>query len=159
MTEEILGIIEIDHRLLCFTSNRIIVAKTGGGGAATGAKIAFGLIGRALADRAEKKRRESLEKLSPESVLKSDKHNFAVPYSGIVRVEMRKVSPYAKRVKIIADQKFGDYMKKKKDETTQKYVYIYEEEIKTKKEFEDHVNLVRSVLPDKVDVIDLWHAK
>jgi len=60
---------------------------------------------------------------------------------------------FSASINIIADQKFGKDMKKKKDKTIQKDVYTYEKKMEKKKEFEDYVNLVRSVLPDRVVVL------
>jgi len=147
VTEETLGTIALpsNHRTLHFTTNRVIVAKTG---SALGASLLFGAIGAGVAAHREKKRREELEKLSPESVLKSDKSNFAIPYSGIVRVEMKK-KRFSGSISLLADQKFGKDMKKKRDKATGEDFYGYEKTI-DKKSFEDNVNFLRSVLPSKV---------
>lgn len=154
-SEQILGTIEIDHKMLCFTPTRVIVANTKGiRGVAMGAAILFGPIGgvvaEALSKGAENMRRQKLRKLSLESVLKAREGNFAIPYSGIVRVEMKIKK---RKIKIIADQKFGDDMKKKRDEITQKNVYVFEKKMEKKEAFVDHVKLVRSVLPGKVVVL------
>ncbi len=148
MNEEMLGTIDLpsDHRMLYFTPNRVIVAKTGGS-----AGWLFGAIGAAAEAYRETKKREELKKLSPESVLKADKNNFAIPYSSILRVEMKKKGIFGS-ICVIADQKFGRDMKKKKDKTIGRDVYRYEKRI-AKKGFEDCVDCVRSVLPEKVMVL------
>jgi hypothetical protein len=149
MVETIIGSIDVDHIMLCFTENRLIVSKTGGKGKALGVALAFGAIGSGLAARSEKKKREELKKLTPESVLKADKNNFAIPHSNIVRMEMKK-KRFSAFVRVIADQQFGKDMKRKKDNRTQQDVYVFEKNLENKKEYENYLNLARSVLSDKV---------
>ena len=108
------------------------------------------MIGIAVSDYSGKKRREELEKLSIESVLKADKRNFIIPYSSIQKVEMKK-RRFVGEIKIIVDQKLDRSMMKKKDKATGKDVYWYIRQFE-KTNFEDYVNLVRSVLPNKVIV-------
>jgi hypothetical protein len=148
MGEEVLGIIDTGrwYELLFFTQTRIVVAKTTRGG------LGFlGVIGIAVADYSRKKKSDELKKLSLESVLEADKRNFFIPYSSIQKVEMKKRRTVS-QINIIVDQKLDRSMMKKKDKTTGKDVYWYERHFK-KEKFEDHVNLVRSVLPDKVVVL------
>jgi hypothetical protein len=143
-----LGTIDLpsDHKTLYFTPNRVIVAKTGGK-----AGYLFGGIGAGITAYREQKKREELRKLSPESVLRADKHNFAIPYSDILRVEMKK-KRFSGSICLIAGHKFGKDMKKK-DKTTAIDVYRYEKAI-AKKGFEDCVDCVRSVLPEKLSIIE-----
>jgi hypothetical protein len=103
MSEEVSGILDaimmrgwkgdVPCRLV-FTTTRLIVARKGmletakvgyAGGGALG-----GLIGGAIAGREEKKKLKEFKQLSPESILKSDKKNFDVPYSEITKAEVGK---------------------------------------------------------------------
>ena len=96
MGEEVLGIMRADtktfmgHReeQLFFTSDRVIVARLKGGFPAA---WMFGAIGAAIevgmARKAERKAEEHA-KISPESVLKADRHNYAIPNSEIIEVKL-----------------------------------------------------------------------
>ena len=105
---------------LFFTPNRLIVAKTAGGWK-TG-----GIAGIPFAKRNAKK----LSLLSPEAILKADEKNFAIPYSDIIEVEMKK-GILSGKIKIFTG--------------TKKYEFNIE-----KRKFENHLNFVRSVLPGKL---------
>jgi hypothetical protein len=141
MGEEILGTIYagkqkfsgVDQFLLCFTPKRIIVAKAGGSG--LGTAVAFGGIGAAVRMRAASKRARDLKKLSVESLMKTDKANFEIPYSDITKVEMKKggmMTASVLRVSTLKDEyKFNPVEKKL---------------------FDEQVNLVRSVLSDKLSI-------
>lgn len=132
--EKVLGAIKVakgaNYFGLYFTTNRVIVAKTGGGGWGW----LFGGIGTivgaiATGKRAEKRFKE-LSKLSPESILMADKKNFGIPYHDITQVEVKKHMIYilTRRKK----HKFGM--------------------LGRKKQLDDYANLIRSILPNKTYV-------
>lgn len=146
--EKVLGGIEVvkDYRYgLYFTPNRAIVAKTGGvrwywlllviilGGIILGLILA--LIIAAIIGRRSKKKFKELSELSSESILTADKKNFGILYPDITRVEMKKRTFLRSKIEIIltSGEKHEFYILKKK-------------------EFEDYVNLIRSVLPNKTYV-------
>lgn len=146
--------------MLAFTKNRVIVARVSGiRGGVAGAAVRTGvggLIGDALGKSVEgemsKKRGEELKELDPEEILKSSRFNFEVPYNNLEKVEMQQKK---NKIKIIANEKFGMIMKKKKDKKTKKEIFQYETPIKKLKgpEFEDQVNSLRSVLSDKLEIV------
>jgi len=72
---------------LVFTSDRIIVAKLAGFLAILGGAI--GGIG-GLYDRVVSKKPEELAGMTLEDILKEDKDNYALPYSEMVKVEMKR---------------------------------------------------------------------
>lgn len=67
--------------------------------------------------------------------MKEDKHNFEIPYAEINKVEMKKPG-------LVVGSKLHFY-------TSSKDYLFY---IKAKKAFNSHVNLVSSVLSDKLSV-------
>ena len=75
---------------LFFTSNRAIAAKTGGGFLKS-LSLTGGLVGVGLLDAfKDKEKAEELSKLSPDEVKASDEVNFDIPYSDVVKVEVKK---------------------------------------------------------------------
>lgn len=135
-----------DYRYgLYFTPNRAIVAKTGGvrwywlllviilGGIALGLILA--LIIAAIIARRAKKKFKKLSELSPGGILRADKKNFEIPYPDITRIEMKKRTFLRSKIEIILTSR-------------EKHKF----NILRKKEFEDYVNLIRSVLPNKTYV-------
>lgn len=91
--EEILGLIERVNPWgihkewnLFFTSSRVIVARVGGG---LGRAI-FGVIGAAVSEHRAAERSEKLKGLSPEEILRAHEDNFAIPYSDIMAVKVKK---------------------------------------------------------------------
>lgn len=143
--ESILGSFKIDHKSMYLTQYRLIVAKIGSGSDVTMGWLAGGIIGISLVQRGERKRMEKLSMLTPESILKADVSNFAIPYSGIIRVEMAK-----KNIKVIADRNYGAEMRRKIDDITKGEVYEYEKTIQMPGKYMIYHNIVRSVLADKV---------
>lgn len=141
MSEEILGTINVrkqkfggfDQFLLCFTPKGIIAAKAGGSG--MGTTMAFGAIGTAVRQHAAGKKVEELKELSAESLLTSDKANFEIPYSDVTKVEMKKGGIMTNSMLRVSTPKEE-----------------YKFHITEKKLFDDQVNLIRSVLPDKLSM-------
>ena len=106
-----------------FTSNRLIGVRI---------KRFTGRKTRKMVSRVLKK---ELKKVSFESILKADKDNFEIPYSEITRIGMKKSS--------LADRYAGTleiYTLTKKDKF----------EITSGHDFEQCVEVVRSVLPEKL---------
>ena len=82
-----------------------------------------------------RKKAEEFAEISAEEILKADKNNFAIPYSEILKVEMKKggfLSPPNITI-FTADKK-------------------YSFKILDKKAFDSCVELVRTALPEKVYV-------
>ena len=117
---------------LYFTPKRAIVAKTAG---VPWIWVLVSLfIGALIRGRRAKKRFKELSELSPESILTADKKNFGILYPDITRVEMKK-GTFRSKIEIILTSR-------------EKHKFY----ILKKKEFEDYVNLIRSVLPNKTYV-------
>lgn len=109
------------------------MAKIGGSGLGG----LFGVGGVAVEAYRQKKKKEELEQLSPESILTADKKNFAIPYSEITRVEMKKPGRFSgAKINFVTDKK------------THKFVLRQKKEL-----FDNSTNLVRSVLSDKLSII------
>lgn len=141
MSEEVTGILDaimmrgwkgdVQCRLV-FTTTRLIVARKGfletGGEVGPGGGVQGGLAG-AIVGRLQKKKLEELKQLSPESILKSNKKNFDVPYSEITKAEVGK-----------------------RWKTSCLYIYstkdVYKFGLGIK--LEDVENSIRSLLPEKV---------
>jgi len=141
MSEEILGRIEVadkwDNLLnLVFTSNRIIIARLVSGLGTALRGVTLGTLGWALTRREKGEKREEYGRLSTESILKADKKNFAIPYVGIIKIEMKKPGTFSGgKIKIFTSDKTHEFTFKEKKEL-----------------FDERVNLVRSVLPDKLSL-------
>ncbi len=138
-------------KMIFFTKEKVIVAKIGGqagqiAGAALGG-VTGSLIGRSRDKGASKKKGQKFLESTPQEILAAEAFNYAIPYTGIEKVELRK-----NKVKIIAKEKFGKDMKRKTDKTTQKEYYLYEKPIKKIKDFEDQVSLLRTYLSNKLEV-------
>lgn len=141
MSEEVLGVIGVMrpafartiYETLFFTPDRVIVARTSGGLGAV-----FGGIGAGIDAYRGGKKAEELGKLSMESVLTADKHNYAVSNSEITKVELRKKWT---GIKINIETK---------DETG-KWTCIGIPE-KKKVKIEDYENILRPVFGDKLSV-------
>jgi len=140
MAEEILGVIENaltwNYKYNIFlTPNRIVVAKIRG--PSDDLSYLFGgVVAGIVADKLlkpEEKRREKLKHLSAEEILKADKSNFAIPYSEIVRVEMKHFGT-RRIMKILTNTKEHKFNLFPRDR------------------FDEHVNLVHSIIPDKLSV-------
>jgi len=129
---------------LYFTPNRAIVAKTAGvrwywlllviilGGIILGLILA--LVIAAIIGRRSKRKFKELSEVSPESILTADKKNFGIPYPNITRVEMKRRTFFANKIKIFTRWKKHEFG------------------IVEKGESENYVNLIRSVLPNKTYV-------
>jgi len=144
MAEELLGV--IDHTeskgngramkkwSIVFTSDRMIASKISGtlGVALSGLSGVLGEVGRADIDRRVKEMSEDVPGMSAEDILNADKDNFAIPYSNIVKVE-------AKKGGLLSPTSF-------KFSTTDKK---YQFNILEKKKFDEYVELVRTILPEK----------
>ncbi|MCK4474748.1 50S ribosomal protein L32, partial [Candidatus Bathyarchaeota archaeon] len=131
--EKVLGGIEVSkgetYYGLYFTPNRVIVAKTAGFPWLWAILLVGILLGALIRSRRAKKKFKELSELSSQSILTADKKNFGILYPDITRVEVKK-----NKIIILTNRekhKFG---------------------ILRKKEFEDYVNLIRSVLPNKTFV-------
>lgn len=88
--QEIVGFIVTGHSEdLFFTSDRVIVAKKG----SVAKFFGWGLLGR-MADAAYKGYKAvKLSELPPDKVLRANKHNFAISYDEISKIEIRKTFP------------------------------------------------------------------
>jgi hypothetical protein len=150
--ERVLGGIEVEEYGLYFTPNRMVVAKTGFGKIPkwyvlllAAAWFFFGLMGLfwffllslpflyIRSRRARKKLRE-LGKLPPENILMADEKNFELPYHDIIRVEMRKRRLLRDKITILTRRGKHEF------------------HILKKREFEKYVDLIRSILPNKIYV-------
>ena len=80
---------------LFFTTNRVIVAKILGSGTNVGSYFAGGVIGGALAAKHSQNKTAEFKALSPEIILSKDKKNYAVPYSEIIQIKMKKPGTFS----------------------------------------------------------------
>lgn len=151
MSEKLIGNIGVkkgnpvrSYYRLFFTDNRIICASTVGSKErfATGAGasiftgfIVGGAISDKLSDRAEKKELELLNQLEPETILQRDKENFAISYSDIKKITMKK---------------FGKFSIGKIEIQTSDKNYSYE--LRFERMFDDWVNVIKTAIPDKLEV-------
>ena len=132
MREEVLAAIGTGKpEALFFTSNRVIIARTGGTASRVAMQSALGTLGMLAQQRREAKKKEELSKLTPESILSADKKNFGIPYEEITKVEFFKKMLWRK-VRITTG--------------TGKYEYYVAES----KKQPEYVNTLRKVLGDKV---------
>ena len=137
------GIFKTYYRLI-FTDQRIIQAITVSG-ASTASKhipatLAAGFmvgssIGNYFNDRAEKKAIEVLKKLDPDTILKRDESNFSIPYSNVKRILMEKFRHFH-------DGKITIF-------TTEK---DYSYELRFERMFDDWVQVIKTVIPEKLEV-------
>jgi hypothetical protein len=140
LSEEILGNREVayirsawsgyEKDILFFTSKRLIVAKI----SSSWSRYVGGAIPLLLERHQQKQKKEKAGEISPEEVLAMDKKNFAVPYSEIDRVMVKKPGAIsAGQVKIVTKEKTHQFGVRKNL-------------------FEDFMGLMRSVLADKLTV-------
>jgi len=139
MSEEVLGVVENavtwNYKYnLFFTSIRVIVAKIRG----PHDDLAWLLspVAGVVADKLlkpEERRKDRLRGMSAEAILKADKSNFAIPYSEITRVEMKKFGT-RRIMRILTDTKEHKF-------------------VVNRDRFDEYVNIVRSILPDKISVL------
>ena len=141
MSEEVLGVIGVMrpafartiYETLFFTPDRVIVARTSGG-----LGTLFGGIGAGIEAYRGAKKAEEMRKLSLESVLTADKHNYAISNSEITKVELRKKWTGIK-INIETKDKTGKWT----------CTGIPE---KKKVKLEDYENILRPVFGDKLSV-------
>ncbi|UCH04686.1 MAG: hypothetical protein JSW05_00550 [Candidatus Thorarchaeota archaeon] len=149
MSEAIRGNIDVDidhawYGCLFFTSDRLIVARTEykryyRSVGDTDLLMDFNARRRELELREEGEERERMYMTTrPDDILAADKRNFAMPYSDIVKVEMKKPGRvWAGKITITT--------------TTREKPYKYPLR-EGKKMFDQHVNLVRSLLPNRLSI-------
>ncbi len=87
------------YEALCFTQDRIIVARTG-----TGFRGKWGAADAITGYYMAKQQEENMENLSIEEVLNSDENNFAIPYSQIEEIKLKGFLGVAK-IKLTANGK------------------------------------------------------
>jgi len=75
------------HIDMYITTNRIIIAKIGSN---LGWTLAFGVVGTYAAQRSADKKSAQLSQLTPESILKADKHNYEILNNEITQIEIKK---------------------------------------------------------------------
>jgi len=115
---------------LVFTPNRMIIAKTGGRPYLT--------LSQMLQAAAEsQKKKAELQGLSPEGILADNPENIPIAYSDILSIEM-------KRPGLVG----GGRMKIQMRETKKQHEFRLPE----KREFQGHVDFLRSVLKERVIV-------
>lgn len=145
MGDEILGIIGhtegrgkgrfMGKYALVFSSESVVAAKIGGVLGTTFGYY-FGTAGLAIYNRSLSKRADELKDISVDKVLNADRHNFRIPYQDITKIEMKKggmLSPT--RVTFLTKDK--------------KYTF----NLLKKNTFNDCIDLIKSILPDKVAVL------
>lgn len=145
MSDEILGIIGhtegrgkgriMRKYAIVFYLESLVAAKLGG---VLGTTIghSFGITGLAIYNRNMSKKAEKLKDIPIDEVLRADRDNFMIPYQDITKVEMKKggmLSP-TKFTFITADDKFTF-------------------NLLDREKFNDCVELIKSILPNKADVI------
>ena len=95
---------------MVFTNQRLVVSVKGllgqisAGGGAFGA--AGALAGAAMASKEESKKRDQIQQLSPDQLLKSNKKNFEVPYTKINQLEMGRKLGTSRLYVITADETY-----------------------------------------------------
>ena len=145
MSDEILGIIGhtegrgkgriMRKYALVFSPESLIAAKLGG---VLGTTIghSFGITGLSIYNRTMSKKAGKLKDISTDEILKADNDNFMIPCRDITKVEMKKggmLSP-TKFTFLTAGNKFTF-------------------NLLDKNKFEDCVELIKSILPDKAEVV------
>ncbi len=73
------------YESLYFASDKVIVART-----ATGARAGYGVGNAVTGYYSARAQEENMENLTAEEVLSSDANNFAIPYSQVESVELKK---------------------------------------------------------------------
>ena len=115
---------------LIFTSDRVIMLKLAG--FLTILAGGLGVIGQ-LYDQAVSKKLSELTGMSFDELLRSDKDNYSIPYSDIVKVDMKKGRFFSSRNIWIST-------------ATEKHIFV----LLKKEEFKNYVNIVSAALADKV---------
>lgn len=130
VSDKIVGHIEIDGGMLFFTSKRVIVARTSG---IPTAFLIGGALGVGIAKHRATRKYRKLSDVSAEAILAYSRKNYAIPYAEITKVEMNKPSVLLRGNTIIS--------------TTGKEHKFW---MTKKREFMNQVDLLSSVLPDKI---------
>ena len=115
---------------LIFTSDRVIMLKLAG--FLTILAGGLGVIGQ-LYDQAVSKKLSELTGMSFDELLLSDKDNYSIPYSDVVKVDMKK-GRFISSTSIWIST------------ATEKHVFA----LLKKEEFKNYVNIVSAALADKV---------
>ncbi|UCF08563.1 MAG: HEAT repeat domain-containing protein [Thermoplasmata archaeon] len=137
--EKVLKIISVEDKYgvnydLYFTSFRVIAARLGG---TVGWVLALGAVGGTIASaHQKKKKREQLELVSLQEILKVDKKNFEIPYANIFKIDM--VRTKRRTIKMLIST----------------YNAKHEFHPSAFKDFETYVSLVTSVLPGRIFIYD-----
>ena len=148
MGEEIKGVItRVEAGLisstysLYFTNKRIIRALTFSAAKKVGTWYAGGkLLGGTINKYFEKRKDKSLGDLNLDEILNENKNNIEIPYSSINRIEIKTPrSIKSMGLKVI----------KIKTVTSDKE---YEMKIKENEQFDSSLELIKSVLPDKLEL-------
>ena len=79
------------YEALYFTDDKVIVART-----ATGFHLKWGAINAIIGYYTAKQQEENMESMSVEEVLNSDENSFAIPYSQIEEIELKRFLGAAK---------------------------------------------------------------
>lgn len=115
---------------LVFTSNRVIIAKTGG--------QPFLTLSQMLQALSESKKKEAeLQSLFPAKILSNNPENLSIAYSDIISIEMKRpgfVGGGRMKIKTIGVKK------------------QYEFRLPEKRKFQNHVDFLLSVLKEKLIV-------
>ena len=126
---------------LYFTDKRIIRALTFSAAKKVGTWYAGGkLLGGTINKYFEKRKDKSLGELNLDEILNENKNNIEIPYSSINRIEIKTPrSIKSMGLKVI----------KMKIVTSDKE---YEMKIKENEQFDSSLELIKSVLPDKLEL-------
>jgi len=161
MSEDVVGVLKatddrgsLDDVALILTSERIVVAQE----SVYDWLIVFGPVGAAMHNQKQRDRDEMLARarsgqLSAEDVLRTDRRNYAIPYSDILKVEIKPPS-WARgiEISIITAVKTTNRFSRFYFGTTRGRNFRIDvwrkEEVASK--LKDTIDLVRSVLPEKV---------
>ena len=120
---------------LYFTNKRIIRALTFSAAKKVGTFAAIGFVSLALNKHLAKKKSKNLTDINPDEILNENKRNIEIPFSSVKRVELKKPGRLkGAKMKIVTS-----------DEE-------YSMNIKEKDEFDDYLELIESVLADKLEL-------
>lgn len=127
-----------------FTPEKLVAAKIGTDKERAIGFVLGGVLGYYLAGRGDQNKKvEAMQKVSIKSILEADKDNFEIPYSEIKRFEIGKPTLGAR---LISDSPSIAGVVKIVGKDEQEF------RIPSGQNFEECVNIVRSVLPDKLVV-------
>ena len=137
--EKILGSLEVTEsgskKLMFFTPQEVVVAMVQSSGVRNAAGLMGGAIGGYLAGRSAEKTKKEMTGLSPGEILKKDERNYAIAYPNCLRVEVKKPGMMSSgKLKIVTSTGEKEFT------------------IDKKKDFENQMNLPRSVLGSKLQI-------